>query len=103
MHRLYITFLTAFLCICSVKMTEFLLIQVQRNIISQHHSTGLYRRNNLVEDIDFRIHGLNRYKLYPTENIYNFLQLDTMTGKIELVQWSLDKDEEGSTTLNDID
>ena len=31
----------------------------------------------LVEDIDFRMHGLDRYKLYPTENIYNFLQLDT--------------------------
>jgi hypothetical protein len=59
--------------------------------------------NAIVEDIDFRMHGLDRYKLYPTENIYNFLQLDTMTGKIEIVQWSLDDDKEGSATLNNED
>ena len=45
----------------------------------------------------------DRYKLYPTVNIYNFLQIDTMTGKIEIVQWSLDDDKEGSATLNDED
>ena len=28
---------------------------------------------------------------------------DTMTGKIEIVQWSLDDDKEGSATLNDED
>ncbi len=54
----------------------------------------------LLEDVDTRIHGLDRYKLYPTENIYNFLQLDTATGKIDIVQWSLDDDKEGSITLN---
>ena len=58
---------------------------------------------DLLEDVDFRIHGLDRYKLYPTENIYNFLLLDTGTGKIDVVQWSLDDGKEGSTTLNDKD
>lgn len=33
----------------------------------------------------------------------DFLQLDTMTGKIEIVQWSLDDDKEGSATLNNED
>lgn len=42
-----------------------------------------------------------RYKLYPTENIYTLLQLDTQTGRIEQVQWSLDADNEGSVTIND--
>lgn len=50
----------------------------------------LIKIHDLLEDVDFRIHGLDRYKLYPTENIYNFLQLDTSTGKIDVVQWSLD-------------
>ena len=45
----------------------------------------------------------NRYKLYSTENIYTFLQLDTRTGKIKLVQWSLKKNEECAITLNDVD
>lgn len=42
----------------------------------------------------------DRFKLYPTENIYNFLQLDTKTGKIDVVQWSLDEEKEFSVTLN---
>lgn len=42
----------------------------------------------------------NRYKMYPTENIYNFLKLDTQTGRIEQVQWSLDDKKEFSHTLN---
>lgn len=45
----------------------------------------------------------NRYKLYSTENIYTFLQLDTRTGKIKQVQWSLKENEEGAIILNDVD
>lgn len=63
----------------------------------------LIKIHDLLEDVDFRIHGLDRYKLYPTENIYNFLQLDTSTGKIDVVQCSLDDGKEGSVTLNDED
>lgn len=63
----------------------------------------LIKIHDLLEDVDFRMHGLDRYKLYPTENIYNFLQLDTRTGKIDVVQWSLDDGKEGSVTLNDED
>lgn len=57
----------------------------------------------LVEDVDMRIYqheSTNRYKLYPTENIYNLLKLDTKTGQIEQVQWSLDTDKEGSVSIN---
>ena len=42
----------------------------------------------------------NRYKLYPTENIYNFLKLDTQTGRIDQIQWSLDSKKEFSRSLN---
>ena len=42
------------------------------------NDSTLIKIHAIVEDIDFRMHGLDRYKLYPTENIYNFLQLDTM-------------------------
>lgn len=42
----------------------------------------------------------NRYKMYPTDNLYNFLKLDTQTGIIEQVQWSLDDDKEFSTIIN---
>ena len=38
------------------------------------NDSTLIKIHAIVEDIDFRMHGLDRYKLYPTENIYNFLQ-----------------------------
>ena len=45
----------------------------------------------------------NTYKLYKTENIYTFLRLNTSNGKIDQVQWNLDKDKEFITVLNDVD
>lgn len=45
----------------------------------------------------------NKFKLYSTQNMYTFLQLDTSNGKIQQVQWNLDSDKEFSISLNDID
>lgn len=45
----------------------------------------------------------NRYKMYQTENMYNLLKLDTQTGKIEQIQWSLDENEEFSIYINSED
>lgn len=42
----------------------------------------------------------NRYKMYPTENIYNLLKLDTQTGRIEQVQWSLEDNKEFTVVIN---
>lgn len=56
--------------------------------------------NERLEDIEIDLSLKQRYKLYPTENIYTFLQLDTKTGRIEQVQWSLDSDNEGTFTIN---
>ena len=50
------------------------------------NDSTLIKIHAIVEDIDFRMHGLDRYKLYP-----------------EIVQWSLDDDKEGSATLNNED
>lgn len=41
----------------------------------------------LRKDISFYSSTKNRYKLYPTENIYTFLKLNTETGQIWHVQW----------------
>lgn len=32
------------------------------------------------------------YKIYPTQNMWNFLKLDTRTGKINIVQFSVEGD-----------
>ncbi|MBP1616039.1 MAG: hypothetical protein H6Q13_3487 [Bacteroidetes bacterium] len=57
----------------------------------------------LLEDINYKIRGLERYKLYPTENIYTLLQLDTKTGRIVQIQWSLNSNEELSVDINSND
>ncbi len=46
--------------------------------------------------IDYR----GRYKMYKTENLYNLLKLDTATGIIKQVQWSLKGDQEFSVPIN---
>ena len=41
-----------------------------------------------------------RYELFPTENIWTFLKLDTQNGKIWQVQYSLDDSYRGEIELN---
>ena len=41
------------------------------------------------------------YRLYPTNNMYNFIKLNTVTGEMRLVQWSINDDKEFSYSLND--
>ena len=65
---------------------------------------SLIQANNAwLEHIELDLSLKQRYKLYQTDNIYTFLQLDTKTGMIEQVQWSLDSDNEGSVTINSED
>lgn len=56
--------------------------------------------NMWLEQIELDNSLKNRYKMYPTDNIYTLLQLDTKTGMIEQVQWSLESSNEGSVTIN---
>lgn len=59
--------------------------------------------NAWLEQIELDCSLKQRYKLYQTENIYSLLQLDTKTGMVEQVQWSLDSENEGSVTINNDD
>lgn len=59
--------------------------------------------NMWLEHLDIDIALKQRYKLYQTENIYNLLQLDTKTGKIDQVQWSMNSDNEFSVAINSED
>ena len=45
-------------------------------------------------------HSAGRYRLYPTENTYNFLQLNTQTGEVYQIQWSSEKEEEFTVAVN---
>ena len=41
-----------------------------------------------LEQIELNLSLKERYKLYPTQNMYNFLLLDTKTGQIEQIQFT---------------
>jgi len=41
----------------------------------------------------------NRYSLYKTKNMYTFLKLDTRTGQIWQVHWSIDEDKSDRIVL----
>lgn len=59
--------------------------------------------SSVLNSIDKRVKNLDRYKLYPTENVYINLMLDTKTGQIHLLQWSLDEEKEGGWVINSED
>lgn len=65
--------------------------------------TLLMINNQLLEHLEINTSLKERYKLYQTDNIYTLLQLDTKTGMIEQIQWSLDSNNEGSVIINSDD
>ena len=78
-------------------------IKEKKSPIQVVKDSTLIKIHDRVDDIFFRMNRINRYKLYPTENIYTFLKLNTATGQIEQLQWSLDDEKEGTFTINDED
>lgn len=80
------------------------------SVIGQTRDANLARIDSTISHIQTDISDIlihldlkQRYKLYPTENIYTFLQLDTRTGKIDQVQWSLESKYEGTVSINEDD
>lgn len=43
----------------------------------------------------------NTFKLYPTKNMWTFLELNTATGQIWIVQWSMKDEKQFRYTLDD--
>ena len=84
----------------TVKSTKY--EQKVDSLLSQI-DTLIMINNQLLEHIDIDLSLKNRYRLYPTDNIYTLLELDTKTGRIKQVQWSLDSDSEGTFTINNDD
>lgn len=76
--------------------------EIQKNSVLNRIDSLVQITNAWLEQIELDYSLKQRYKLYQTENIYTLLQLDTKTGKIEQVQWSLDSNE-GSMTINNED
>lgn len=95
-------------CILSLSLSATAQKEMQRDSLGINDSDSItHYIASLLENIEMRIinNGIredrkDRYKLYPTLNKYNFLKLNTQTGRIDQVQWSLDRDEEFSVSVN---
>ena len=60
-------------------------------------------KNTNIKQVQQEVQNDLRYKLYPTQNMWTFLKLDTRTGKIWQVQYSVDDDNfRGEIVLNDV-
>ena len=57
---------------------------------------GMTLGMNAQEDIE-------RYKLYPTTNIWTFLELDTATGLMWQIQYDVEGDKRFKSVLNDFE
>ena len=61
---------------------------------------------NVVEEMPMKVSGeiiaktKDRYKIYSTSNMYNFLKLDTRTGRIYRIQWSFEDRERYENYVN---
>ena len=75
------------------KKTRIDSIQIVRDSI-------LLAEIQLLEQIEMDLSLKNRYKMYPTENMYNFLELDTKTGIIKQVQWAMKRENETIFPIN---
>jgi hypothetical protein len=66
--------------------------------IADDKNTGELILNSLsLVDKEEDING--RFTLYPTENMYNFLLLDQISGIVVQVQWSLDAKKRGLVSV----
>lgn len=78
-------------------LSFLILLVISVNLIAQENkvdstSTEPVKEKIVKIDGEVFIKSTDRYKLYPTPNTYNFIQLDTKTGIIYRVQWNLDSD-----------
>lgn len=95
-------------CLLSLSLSATAQKEMQRDSLGINDSDSIsHYIASLLEDIEMRIinNGIredrkDRYKLYPTTNMYNFLKLNTKTGRIDQVQWSLDTNKEFSISIN---
>ena len=64
-------------------------------------ATGCQQQIEEKEDNSVIFQGTEaRYELFPTDNIWTFLKLDTRSGKIWQVQYSVKDDNRGEIILN---
>lgn len=92
--------LTSYAQVAKTQASKVSTHEIRVDSLMSQIDTLIMINNQLLEVIDIDLSLKNRFKLYQTENIYTLLQLDTKTGRIDQVQWSLESNNEGSVSIN---
>lgn len=99
MKKVFVLFFTVLFSLNAFCQTEELSDSIH-SVKTSELSQILKATNFIADQISYTDQLAGRYKMYKTENIYNLLKLDTATGIIEIVQWSLKSKNEFSTYIN---
>ena len=85
-------FLCIVICVCLSICASY--AQNDTNDTTSPNSYSLSPKDSLIlEGIGYTADLIHpRYKMYQTENLYNLIKLDTMTGAIWQVQYGMNKD-----------
>jgi len=100
MKRIFILLAAAIIAVNTMGQETKDSMKVEINPSLSNSDSMLTNIETLLKYIEVDLSLKNRYKLYKTENLYNLLLLDTKTGMIEQVQWSLKRSNEGKIVIN---
>lgn len=94
MKKLILTTIALFVCGQSILFAQEIEADSLQTTLSEKDILALVASNTRSEE---------NYKLYPTENMWTFLKLDTRTGKVWQVQYSVNSDSYGEVVVSDRD
>ena len=95
MKRLLLTFIFIVTYFCSYSQSDSIgCVQCDSIVLKIEDLKNELWLQNYKHDL------ANRYKIYPTEHAHILINLDTQTGRLELVQWSLKEKNEITVMLN---
>lgn len=72
-----------------ITLSATIIAQEEKNdsIKTDSNATEYLKENKIKVEGEVVTITTDRFKLYPTSNTYNFIRLDTMTGRLWRVQW----------------
>ena len=94
MKKFILTTIALFVCGQSILFAQEIKSDSLQTTLSEKDILSIVASNTISEE---------NYKLYPTDNMWTFLKLDTRTGKIWQVQYSVNSDSYGEVVVNERD
>ena len=94
MKKFILTTIALFVCGQSIVFAQTIKSDSLQTALSEKDILSIVASNTISEE---------NYKLYPTDNMWTFLKLDTRTGKIWQVQYSVNSDNYGEVVVNELD